>query len=195
MSVRRTLATALATLLLVLATGCTGGSEDGPDGGGPPGSGDRDARVVATIGRVTGDLDRDRRAPVRDAVRRVVQRWFAAAYVGGDWPRRGTARAYPGFTRSATEQARADRALTSNAVLGPRLDDVVARRGDVVVDVLATAGRPRAATARFDLRMALSGELERTDRVTGSLFLVPGQRGWQVTGYDVRRGTERGSRR
>lgn len=184
-------------LALVVGLGaCRGGSEDEPEpGASRAGTATADLATVVSLGRVTGDLDRDRGPVVRDAVAAVVGRWLDAAYVGGDWPRRGVEGAYPGFTRGAADQARADRVLTSNALLGPRLDDVVARRSAVTVDVLATGGRPRAATARFVLAMRLSGKVDRDERVSGRLYLTPGEKGWQVIGYDVRRGVERGSGR
>lgn len=178
---------------VVALGGCSGDEPAGPADRAPFSTAVTDARTTVSLGRVTGDLARARRAAARDAVAALVDRWFAAAYLG-DEPPEGAGRAFPGFTPGVARQARADRALTTNAALAPRVDDVVGRRGDVVVDLLATGGRAQAATARFVLVMDLTGEVDRVDRVervSGRLYLTPGGPGWQVVGYDVERGRQR----
>ena len=184
---------AAAVLLagVVLLAGCSTAGTADPAEPVPSEAAPADARTTTTLGRVTGDLDRARRGGARDAVGRVVDRWFAAAYLGRGGGLRSAGDAFPGFTRAAAAQAREDRALTTNAALAPRVDDVAQRRGEVVVDLLATGGRARAATARFVLVMTLTGEAERVERVAGRLYLTPGPSGWQVIGYDVDRGTQR----
>ena len=62
----------------------------------------------------------------------------------------------------------------------------------MAVDLLATGGRARAATARVVLRFE-TRSLDQTDpgrRVTvrGRLFLLPTARGWRIFGYDVTQG-------
>ncbi len=48
--------------------------------------------------------------------------------------------------------------------------------------------RAVGVTARFVLGMELAGEVNRAERVAGSLFLTWQDDGWQVFGYDVQRG-------
>lgn len=186
----------VALVALAALSGCSGdepsGSTDGPTGGAP--SVPTDARATVSVGRVTGTLERPRRADAVDAVGTLTERWFAAAYLGEGGPPSPVADAFPGFTRGAAAQAREDRALTTNAGLPAGVDDVVGRRGDVVVDLLATGGRAQAATSRFTLVMGLLGDRERVERVRGRLYLTPApaRRGaWQVVGYDVERGRQR----
>ena len=51
--------------------------------------------------------------------------------------------------------------------------------------MLAVKGRPSGATARFVLRFATSGDVQRKVEVRGRLFLTPGTDGWRIFGYDV----------
>lgn len=190
---------AVALVTLAALSGCSGdepsGSTDGPTDGARSGSAvPTDAGATISVGRVTGTLERPRRADAVDAVGTLTERWFAAAYLGADGPPSRVADAFPGFTRGAADQAREDRALTTNAGLPAGVDDVAGRRGDVVVDLLATGGRAQAATSRFTLVMGLLGDRERVERVRGRLYLTPdpARRGaWQVVGYDVERGRQR----
>ena len=77
------------------------------------------------------------------------------------------------------------------------LDEIVAAlaRGDRVelrgFGAFAVKNRPAAVTARFVLAMKLDGELQRADRVRGSLFLTWSEGAWRVFGYDVTRGVVR----
>ncbi len=182
----------VVVVLVVLALVRWGG---GPGSGLPglPGGDDgdeavRETRLSASLGVVTGRLDRSARERVREDVRRVVARWVATAYVGDGWPRGRAALAFPGFTPGAAAQARDDRALLSNADLDDRLQEVLVRRHEVTLDVLARDGRPQAVTARLVLGMRLTGDVERDERVTGSLYLTRTGQDWRVLGYDVRRG-------
>lgn len=180
-------------------SGCSGdepsGSTSGPTVAAPSGSAvPTDAGATVSVGRVTGTLERPRRVEAVDAVGTLTERWFTAAYLGEGGPPARVADAFPGFTRGAAAQAREDRDLTTNAGLPAGVDDIVGRRGDVVVDLLATGGRAQAATSRFTLVMGLLGDRERVDRVRGRLYLTPdpARRGaWQVVGYDVQRGRQR----
>ena len=54
--------------------------------------------------------------------------------------------------------------------------------------MLAVKRRAVGVTARFVLGMELAGEVNRAERVAGSLFLTWQDGGWQVFGYDVERG-------
>lgn len=195
----------VVVLLLGTVAGCSGDADPAPGGDRSPGSPASSTRTtpdlppaptVATLGAVTGRLDGDRRAAARRGVRNAVDRWTRAAFVrgyrDGRHPRHALRRAFPGFTAGAAAQARGDKALMSNAALGPRLAWVHVRQRTVVVDLLAREGRPVAATARFLLAQRVRGEaadgVDRVERVRGSLYLVRAKRGWRTFGYDVRRG-------
>lgn len=196
-------AVVLTVSLLVVAlvgAGCTGGGSDadgGAGGGADSGAagGDRTGRQVqldARVGKVAGGLPKPRRQKAVRQVGGVVDRWFEAAYLGGDYPRRSFKRVWPGWSRDLRRQARADRRLTSNAGIGRSTRSVIGRRKQVRVDVLAWKGWHRSATARFTLvfDQVPRKEAHRTTRhrVNGRLMLVPtGKGGWRVVGYDVSR--------
>ena len=138
-----------------------------------------------------GGLRRSRRqvrARVKRKIAAVVDDWFDAAYFGGDWPRTDFGSAYPHFSAGAAKDAKGDAALMSNARLGDRLDGVEATKRRLRVDMLAVKKRAVGVTARFVLGMRLTGEVNRSERVAGSLFLTWRDGGWQVFGYDVQRG-------
>jgi hypothetical protein len=77
----------------------------------------------------------------------------------------------------------------SNAALGDRVDSVTAKKRELSIDVLADRGRPAGVTGRFVLVLKLDGQVTRTDRIAGRLFLRRGHGGWKVFGYEVKRGT------
>ncbi|HEY1118654.1 MAG TPA: hypothetical protein VGE43_13160, partial [Acidimicrobiales bacterium] len=141
-----------------------------------------------SFGQVTGRLDRATRQQLATKVQAVVEGWTEAAYLGGDYPRRAFAESWPGFTRGAADQARRDRDLMSNQDIGDRIDGVEVRRNALVIDVLAVKGRPVGVTARVRLGFRTTGDLERTVRVTGRLFLTRTGGQWKVFGYDVTKG-------
>lgn len=195
MSPLRPRATAVAVVATVLLTGagCTSSS----DGSGPstPSAAPSDATAsppLATrsrVGVVTGKLPQDRATRVVDEVTGVVDGWLDAAYVGGDYPRTDFRDAFPGFTRGAVARARSDRKLMSNADIGADVSSVAATRRRVSVDLLATRGRVRAATAHVRLVFRTEGGLASKVRVVGRLFLVRDAGGaWQVFGYDMTKG-------
>ncbi|GAB3196364.1 hypothetical protein GCM10027062_05500 [Nocardioides hungaricus] len=196
--VRRTAAAvALALALGVGAGACSGADDPGePAAESPRGTfGPAVERAVPTrvsLGQVTGRMDRQARQRLMREVTDVVDGWTEAAYLGGSYPRRGSANAWadawPGFTRGARDQARRDRALMSNQDIGDRIDGVTPRRSVLVLDVLAAQGRPVGVTARVRLGFRTTGDLERTVRVTGRLFLTRTDGQWQVFGYDVSKG-------
>ena len=59
----------------------------------------------------------------------MVDGWFDAAFVGGDWPRSDLDQAYPHFSAGAARDAERDAGLMSNARYGERLDSVEATDG------------------------------------------------------------------
>ena len=192
----------LCTVLLTLAPGVTACSDDPQDTAHAPAAGSttgatpsptptpaaEPAPLRVEIGRLVGRLPGPRRTTVRRQVGRVVDGWWDAAYLGGDYPRTAFPAAFPGFTGGAEDRARSDKALMTNADVGDRLDAVVATRRRVLLDVLATGGYPRSATARFELRFRATGARARRVTVAGRLFLTHGPGGWHVFGYDVTKG-------
>lgn len=192
--VGRTAAAAALTLALGLGVGACSGDDDAgePSAESPSATPTRAAgRTVETqvsFGQVTGRMDRATRKRLARQVGDVVDRWTRAAYLGGEYPRRAFRDSWPGFTRGAKEQARRDRALMSNQDIGDRIDGVDPRRSAVVLDVLAANGTPRGVTARVQLGFRTTGDLERTVRVRGRLFLVRIGGHWKVFGYDVSKG-------
>ena len=112
------------------------------------------SRPRPTIGEVTGRLPQGRAARLVDQqVGDVVDRWFEAAYVGGDYPRNDFADCVARASPPARQAARAaDRGLMSNQDIGARIDGVDGRPAQGRrVDLLAVSGargrrhRPRAA--------------------------------------------------
>jgi hypothetical protein len=119
-------------------------------------------------------------------VTKVVQRWFNAAYVAGEYPRKDFADAFPGFTRAAGDEARRDRKLMSNADIGARISDVTPTRSRVWIDVLSPNKRAVGVTARFELRFRTEGDLTRKVVVRGRLLMTRHQgSGWRIFAYDV----------
>ena len=192
--VRRTAAVTALTLALGLGVGaCSGGDDPGDPAAESPGAtprepAERTVETLVSFGEVTGRMDRPTRQRLQQQVQAVVDGWTEAAYLGGDYPRRAFADAWPGFTRGAQDQARRDRALMSNQDIGDRIDGVSPRLSVLVLDVLAAQGRPVGVTARVRLGFRTTGDLERTVRVTGRLFLTRTDGQWKVFGYDVTKG-------
>jgi hypothetical protein len=179
------LLTTLATL--VALSGCSGGDEDSDDSGGASGERASAVETDARLGKVRGRLGKARSRQVLTAATAIVERWSDQGY-GGDYPRKDFGPAFGEFTKDARSLAVKQAAVLSNAGLGGRLEDVEIVSRVVRVDVAAPKGRPAGATARFRLKITMSGGVERTDLVTGRLLLTPTKDGWRVFGFDVRRG-------
>ncbi|WP_182380278.1 hypothetical protein [Nocardioides sp. WS12] len=179
----------LLTLVLALA-GCSSGDDDPAESGGP--AGETASEPIATdaaLGVVKGALSDAAAAAVLAEVTQVVDRWFDNAYVG-DYPREKFDTAFADFTKDARGLAVQQAAILSNADLGADLEAVEATQRVVRVDVLVPKGKLAGATVRFRLVIAMTGAVERTDRVTGRLMLTPVAGGWQVFGFDVQRDEE-----
>jgi hypothetical protein len=189
-ALRRAALAATATTMLLALSACSddAGDEPGGEGGSSSGAqpGPPPLPTHTTMGVVSGKLSDDARARIKKKIAVVVDDWFDAAYVGGDWPRSGNT--YPHFSARAAADAKRDAGLMSNAREGKRLDSVEATKRRLRIDVLAVRHRAVGVTARFVLGMQLSGEVNRDERVAGSLFLTWQDGGWQVFGYDVQRG-------
>ena len=107
----RAAATAVSLLvLLALAAGGCSNDSDGSGASAPSSSPSPSApaadpvRTKTMLGTVTGRLAKRDRLRVASAAGDVVDGWFDAAYVGGDYPRRAFDDAFPGFTPGARAQ-------------------------------------------------------------------------------------------
>ncbi len=159
----------------------------GPDDADPP-PGEQNSTTTgisttATLGKVTGKLDRDRRASLRRQVTETFDTWVDGAYLSGDG-----ADAFASFSKDAARLARGDQALMSNAGMNDGVASVTATSRNLAIEVLADRGRPVGVTGRFVLVLELDGQARRTDRIVGRLLMRRGGGGWLVFGYDVKRG-------
>lgn len=192
---RSALLGAVLALSLTLGTaGCSGDDEPGPGDGSSvpaqetdPGE-EFEIDTVTTVGRVAGRLPRRDLRRLEDRVTGLVQRWFNAAFVGGDYPRSDFRDAFPGFTPGARAQAQREQRLLTNRGLGSRIDDVTPTASRIRLDVLAVHRRAVGATARFLLKFRTEGEATRRVRVQGRLLLTRVGPRWRVFGYDVAKG-------
>lgn len=190
---RAAAALALTLLLGVPLSACSGDDpeRDRPAGDAvSAGEGPPPVATTAELGEVVGRLSGPRRARLQTQVSEVVDAWIDAAYLGA-YPRTDFRDAFPGFSEGAAADARSDRALMSNQSLGADLAEVVALQRRLSIDALASRGRAVGVTARVVLRMRLSGEVNRKEKVAGRLFLTYRDGTWQVFGYDVTRGRAR----
>lgn len=186
---RRT-GTAAALVAVLLTSGACTGDESAKKSPEEPTTEQAAPEVQLTtrVGVVSGKLQPPRRKALASRVGKIVDAWFDAAYLDGDYPRTSFADAFPGFTRGAAALARRDRDLLTNAAIGSRIDGVVAVRKSVRVDLLSPGRHPAGATARFRLEFLTSGDLERRVVVNGRLMLAPTRGGvWKVFAYDVAR--------
>jgi hypothetical protein len=185
---RRAAVVALAATLLAI-TGCSGDDEPGeadpsptPTPSGPP-----PVETKATIGAVSGKFPDAERERLKAKVKTVVDDWLDAAYLAGDYSRADFADAFPHFSARAAREAGRDARLMSNQKLGGRVESVAATKRQLRIDVLAVNKKAVGVTARFELTMDLAG-VNRSERVSGRLFLSRREGSWQVFGYDVKRG-------
>lgn len=140
-----------------------------------------------TIGLVEGKLSDKSVTRLKAKVGSVVDAWIDAAYAG-DYPRTDFSEAYPGFSPGAAKQASRD-SLMSNAAIGDRIDTVELTKRRVRVDILAVKRRAVGITARFVLAQDVAGEIKRSERIAGNLYLTYQRGDWEVFAYDAKRGT------
>lgn len=184
-------ALAAASMLLGLSLGVTACSDDsgGSDASQPPLPSGEPSKfsieTTTTIGRVVGRLPNEDRKRVANAITPVVQRWFNAAYVGGDYPRKNFSDAFPGFTAGARAEARRDKELMSNVRIGDRISGVTPKASRIALDVLAVRKHAAAVTARFRLAFKTQGDLVRRVGVRGRLLLTRSKTGWRIFAYHV----------
>jgi hypothetical protein len=192
-TLRRASAAGLATTMLIALAGCSGddGNDDAPAAGDAPSSATPAVPPLpthTTMGVVSGKLSEQTRSHLKEKVAAVVDDWFDAAYVGGDWPRSDFGNAYPHFSTRAARDAENDAGLMSNERIADRLESVEATKRRLRIDVLAVQQKAVGVTARFVLTMKLTGKVNRAERVAGGLFLTKQDGEWKVFGYDVQRG-------
>ena len=187
-------ALAAVALLLFVSLGASGcsGDEEAPSGesssSAPPlpteDPSEFQIQTHTTSGQVVGRLSKADRKRLPDKITDVVQRWFNAAYVGGDYPRKSFGDSFPGFTPGARQEAARDRGLLTNKTIGARIDGVTPTRSRLILDVLTVRKRPVAVTARFRLGFKTEGPA-RVYRVQGSLRLTHRESGWKIFAYRV----------
>lgn len=186
-------ALAAASMLLCLslgATACSDDSDGGDAGSQPLPSGDPSTfqiETTTTMGQVVGRLSKQDRKRLSESITPVVQRWFNAAYVGGDYPRNDFRDAFPGFTAGARTEARHDLELMSNDSIGMRISGVTPKASEIALDVLAVHQKAVAVTARFRLAFKTQGDLVRRVGVRGRLLLTRAKPGWRIFAYHVAR--------
>ena len=186
-------ARAAASVVLCLSLGATACSDDQPADDQTSSQQPLPSReappfqieTTTTIGKVVGKLPKKDRQQLKGAITPVVQRWFNAAYVGGDYPRKNFQDAFPGFTAGARRLALKDRRLMSNRDIGTRIDGVTPKVSRISVDVLAVGKGPVAVTAHFRLAFKTKGDLERKVNVRGRLMMTRSKTGWRIFAYHV----------
>lgn len=181
----------LSALLVGGLSACSG--EDPSQDGLPSASASPAPAPLATTakaGTIRGRLGAQQRDRAVQNVTDVVDGWFDAAFVGGDYPRESFSEAFPLFTKGAQELALRDVMLMSNADLSQRIDGATAKVRRVTVDLLGTRGVARAATARVRLVFVTEGSVARQVTVAGRLRLVRQGQAWRVFGYDITKADE-----
>lgn len=202
---RRTLVAALLTVLLVVVAGCTGSDAPPREETAPSAPSELPSRSVEAaptleprpvptevrVARVVGTkLAKPRRRQLERQVARVLSDYFDTAYLGGDYPRAESPRAFATFSRGAARRARTDRALLSNARSGQRVEAVAPRVKSAALDVLVPHQVVAGLTARVRLVFVEERVGGRDQRVTvkGRLMMNRRKSGpWQIFGYDVSR--------
>jgi hypothetical protein len=185
-----------AALLVVglLASGCSGGDEPSskPSSSSSLGAPD-DAPTIkidplVKLGKVVGRLKKKDKQRLEQTISGVAVRWLHAAYLDGSYPRTAFDDSWPGFTAGARRLAEHDKALMSNARLGPRIDAVNPSKLAVTVDLLAIHRRAVGSTAHVVLRFDTEGTVHHKVYVGGRLRLTPTTNGWRVFAYQINRG-------
>ena len=198
---RRRLVAAVSSTTSVVLLGwlsaCTS-AEERPDTPTPQaGTGTPAVEVAAPVTRVVGRLSDQDRLAVRRQVESLLADYVTGAFL--DPETRGDER-FPGFTDGAARLAREQGAvLTRTALDTDGTATVEAVRALAPVNVVAAGGRAVGATARLDLRLAVTpppasetpgtpdaDPVERV-RIRGRVLLTPVGQGWQVFGFDVTR--------
>ena len=184
-----------SALLLVglLASGCSGGEpSSNPSSSSSLGAPDDAPTIkidpVVKLGKVVGRLGKKDKQRLEQTISGVAVRWLHAAYLDGSYPRNAFDDSWPGFTAGARRLAERDKALMSNAHLGPRIDAVNPSKLAVTVDLLAIHRRAVGSTAHVVLRFDTEGKAQHKVYIGGRLRLTPTTNGWRVFAYTINRG-------
>jgi hypothetical protein len=186
--------TALALLVAVSATGCSGDDEPAPSTepsgslADPSDAPTLEIEPVLESGAIVGRLPRKDRGRVEGVVSRTAVGFLEAAYLAGDYPRSDFSGTFPGFTTGAATVARRDRNLLTNQRIGERIDGVTPTLLRVKVDLLAVHKRAVAATAHVKLRFRTSGDVTKRVSVQGELRLTKRDGDWKIFAYDLTKG-------
>lgn len=192
------------TAVLLTVTGCTSGDEPSaaptpeesslPDRsvGSSPTLEAKPVSLEVTVARTAGGrVTKPQRRSLESQAARVLGRYFDAAYLGGEWPRRGYPGAFDDFTPGAARSARDDRDLLTNAATGDTIERVVPVRKQASLDLLVPGRTVAGMTARIRLVFVTERSRGADQRVTvtGRLMLTRAGSGpaWSVFGYDVQR--------
>ncbi|MEP9383702.1 hypothetical protein [Nocardioides sp. KR10-350] len=169
----------------LLLGGCGGDEDDKPAP--KPAPSQPAVTTRTTVDHVTGRLKPKARKAIIARAGKLVDGWFDAAYVGGDYPRKATSftSAFPGFTGGAVAAARKNLKLMSNADIGARISGVQPLSKGVRLDVLAMKGWPVGVTARIWLSYRTSGQLVSKQLVRGQLDLTKVKGTWKVFAFTV----------
>jgi hypothetical protein len=182
-------------VLGLLASGCSG--EDQPSSspssstssqGAPADAPTIKIDPVVKLGKVVGHLKKKDKQRLEQTISGVAVRWLHAAYLDGSYPRRAFNDSWPGFTAGARRQAHHDKALMSNAHIGPQIDAVNPSKLGVTVDLLAIHRRAVGSTAHVVLRFDTEGKVAHKVYIGGRLRLTPTANGWRVFAYTINRG-------
>jgi len=188
-SLERCLPAARAAVVLLVAalalSGCGGSDKTTPRPPSTPAA--PTVRIKPTVEHVTGRLKPKARRAITARVGKLVDAWYDAAYVGGDYPRpaSGFTHAFPGFTPGAAAQARQSLDLMSNAGIGSKIDGVTPITKGVKLDVLAVKGWPVGVTARVWLSFRTHGSLVSRQLVRGQLDLAKIDKDWKVFAFTI----------
>lgn len=139
------------------------------------------------VAHVQGKLPKPARKRVTQRVGKVVDAWFEAAYLGGDYPQGAATfkHAFPAFTPQAAAMARKRLGIMTNATIAKRIDAVQPVTRLVALDVLAVKGHAVGVTARVKLVFRTAGKLASRQIVRGQLDLTPFKGKWRVFAFDV----------
>lgn len=147
-----------------------------------------EATWKVSIEQIGSQVEKTQRPTIARAIERPLALWVAGAY-RGDYPRRDFSRGFATWTGDAARLGVADRAITTNAALGPQLVQVVADRLEARLFVFADHGVTGGATAKVLLRFTgvrSSGQLVGIT-VKGDVALTRDKMRWRIFGYDLDR--------
>lgn len=149
-----------------------------------------DVRVAKVVG---SRLKRPQEAEIEQQVSRVLSRYFDAAFLAGEYPRKDFSKALEGFSRGAAQRAASDRDLLTNAGIGPTTESVAPRVKLARLDLLVPGRFVAGLTARVRL-VFLQKRTDGADQrvtVAGRLMMSRTKTGpWQIFGYDLTRSSE-----